>query len=287
MNSPVDLEPIDLVAATSGRRALADTGLAPKRLGASLAALLERSGLDPGPIDIAPSTGEWPAADCGHMLFACRNGAGRDCALILLAAPLFDRLFVHVYGGDRSDPTGIAPGAAQLRYARRLGDRLTAWLETAWADTAKPGLVGAEAVFDADDRRERIARFDAALMLEGEIPLADGGAHWVHVAISAEAMTASSRPADSRLRPSGALNGHQQLLSRVGDVHLPVRAALMLPDMSAARLAALQPGDVLPIATTRAVPLLVAGLPYATAGIGEWQGHAAMRIETLAAGRPA
>jgi flagellar motor switch protein FliM len=77
------------------------------------------------------------------------------------------------------------------------------------------------------------------------------------------------------------------MIARAGSVPLIVRSELVAAQMPASRLLNLRPGDVVPIPTPVAIPVTVAGRVFATASIGEWQGSAALRIESFSEGNGA
>lgn len=284
MSRPLPVvEKLDLVAATSGRSAIAENGFSSKRLGVECAAWLERSGLEPG--EVAPLVHGWQLEQpC--VQFACRNDAGKSCAIILMSMALFERLFVHIYGGDRVEAVAAVPGGAQRRYALRLGARLCEWLVSAWPETARPRLIHADARFDLSEQEEARNCFDAALQLGVGIALPGARSHIVQVAITPELLSTPISQPDKRqtsVRPADWL---ARMIGRAGHVPLPVRSEIVGISMPAARLLALQPGDVLPIVMPRSIPLLIGGQRFASASMGEWQGSAALRIETLNESNP-
>jgi flagellar motor switch protein FliM len=56
---------------------------------------------------------------------------------------------------------------------------------------------------------------------------------------------------------------------------------LARPELSLARLMALQPGDIIPVALAEQVPMIVAGRVLAFGNIGENNGRAALRIDRI------
>ncbi|MGC1468539.1 MAG: FliM/FliN family flagellar motor switch protein [Sphingorhabdus sp.] len=281
MRSPIPVaEKLDLVAATSGRSAIAENGFSSKRLGIECAAWLERSGLEPDAVEVAPTVHGWQLEQpC--VQFACRNDAGKACAIILVPMALFERLFVHIYGGDRVEGATDIAGGAQRRYARRLGVRLCEWLASAWPETARPRLTQSDARFDPSEQEDARNCFDAVLQLGVDIMLPGACSHIVHVAITPELLSTPAPQQTKRPAPNRPADWLARMIGRAGHVPLPVRSEIAGISMPASRLLALQPGDVLPIAMPKAVPVLVGGQRFASASMGEFQGNAALRVETL------
>ncbi len=72
-----------------------------------------------------------------------------------------------------------------------------------------------------------------------------------------------------------------RLMESVSQVCLPVRSILARPELPLSRIMTLQPGDVIPLTMPRNVPLTVAGRLFAHGTIGESNGRAAIRIESI------
>jgi len=83
-------------------------------------------------------------------------------------------------------------------------------------------------------------------------------------------------PADAQSR--------RRMAEAMNNVRLPVRSVLARPEMTAARLMALKPGDIIPISVGAKVPLLVGNRHFATGTIGEKNGHASLQIESFEKG---
>lgn len=213
--------------------------------------------------------------------FVCHNNAGKAYAIILMPMALFERLFVHIYGGDRVEAIANIPGGAQRRYALRLGARLCEWLVSAWLETARPRLIDADARFDLSEQEDARNCFNAALQLGVDIAVPGACSHIVQVGIAPELLSTPVSQPDKRQTSVRPADCPARMIGRAGHVPLPVRSEIAGISMPAARLLALQPGDVLPIAMPRSIPLLVGGQRFASASMGEWQGSAALRIETL------
>lgn len=278
-------ERLDLVAATSGRSAIAENGFSAKRLGSEFAALLTRSGLEPGSAEVTPlAQGCSPDQPC--VQFVCRNDAGKTCAIILVPMALFERLFVQIYGGDRAENASAVVVSAQCRFARRLGARLCEWLESARPERARPRLTHTDVRFDATEQSEELNGFDASIHLGVDIALPGVPSQQVQVAIAPELLVAPAPQQAKQSAPNCPADWQSRMIGRAGHVSLPVRSEIAVVTLPASRLLALQPGDLLPIAMPRSIPLLVGGRRFASASMGEWQGSAALRIETLNESNP-
>lgn len=273
MKKPVrNADQLDLVAATSGRSSAPGTGFSAAKLSAGLEVAI--GGCRVEQRDIAESGLMQPS-----ILFVCQDAAGKPGALIFFPSMLFERRFVQAYGGDKAEPMAApAPSGAQLRHAQRLGKRLARWIEAGWPDNGKPQFSTAEILFDSKEHAEHIDRFDTGKSLNFQVGVDGAVSHEVHVAIATGLLAAAPR---AQAVPSSAAFLRQQLLARTGQVRLPVRSEIELSAMPASRLLALQPGEVLPLAMPRAIPVLVGDRRFAVASVGEWQGSTALRIETL------
>lgn len=264
---------LDLVAATSGREAAAGTGFSAARLGAGLEAVIGKCRVEMH--DIAEGGTPHPS-----ILFVCQDAAAKPGALIFFPAMLLERLFVQAYGGDRAESAAATPSAAQLRHARRLGKRLAAWIITGWPDDARPTLNAAETLFDRKEHPQTINAFDTGKSIGFQVGI-DSVSYEVQVAIATGLLAAAPRQqAAPGASPNAALL-RQQMIARTGQVRLSVRSEIEVSAMPASRLVALRPGDVLPLAMPRSVAVLVGERRFASASVGEWQGSAALRIESL------
>lgn len=76
----------------------------------------------------------------------------------------------------------------------------------------------------------------------------------------------------------------QRMIAAVSEVRLDVRSVLARPELTWAELLKLQPGDVIPISFPSNVPLLVAGREIALGKIGDQEGRAAIKIESMSHG---
>ncbi|WOE74772.1 flagellar motor switch protein FliM [Alterisphingorhabdus coralli] len=76
----------------------------------------------------------------------------------------------------------------------------------------------------------------------------------------------------------------RDLADALSHVHLPVRSVLARPEMTLPQLAELKPGDMIPIPPARNLPLLVGDKIFARGSMGEQNGMAAFRIDSIEKG---
>lgn len=97
--------------------------------------------------------------------------------------------------------------------------------------------------------------------------------------------------ADQCLTPAGIaeergpdLAWREQMGAVLADVSLPARSVLARPVLTLPQLADLKPGDIIPIPPARNLPLIIGDRVFARGSLGEQNGLAAFRIETIERG---
>jgi len=75
-----------------------------------------------------------------------------------------------------------------------------------------------------------------------------------------------------------------QMATVLADVSLPARSVLARPVLTLPQLADLKPGDIIPIPPARNLPLIIGDRVFARGSLGEQNGLAAFRIETIEKG---
>ncbi len=75
-----------------------------------------------------------------------------------------------------------------------------------------------------------------------------------------------------------------QMARSLGQVTLPARSVLARPVLTLPQLADLKPGDIIPIPPARNLPLIIGDRIFARGSLGEQNGLAAFRIETIERG---
>jgi flagellar motor switch protein FliM len=275
------IERLDLIAGSVGIATLEETGFAERRLAAAFDELLLRYG---EPKDRVRETALRSAifADWvkGHEADLVCRYSGRSSLHVHMMLPrvLFDGLFERYYGGAGDAGTVNEPSKAQLRFAQRIGHDLANVIAAGWQTLAEPAFELIGASFDRD---ELSATPGGLLILELHL-----AACTISLALPAE-LVASMRgraPAPSAAPKSLQGEWRDRLIERASDVRLPVRSILARPEIPAARLLALKPGDVLPISMPASVPVTVGRRQFAYGALGETHGCAAIRVETIAKG---
>lgn len=76
----------------------------------------------------------------------------------------------------------------------------------------------------------------------------------------------------------------EQMGKILADVSLPARSVLARPVLTLPQLADLKPGDIIPIPPARNLPLIIGDRVFARGSLGEQNGLAAFRIETIERG---
>ena len=75
-----------------------------------------------------------------------------------------------------------------------------------------------------------------------------------------------------------------QMSKALAHVTLPARSVLARPVLTLPQLAELKPGDIIPIPPARNLPLIIGDRIFARGSLGEQNGLAAFRIETIERG---
>jgi flagellar motor switch protein FliM len=283
---PDTAEKLDLIAGSMGRAALEETGFSEKRLVAALERLF--SGYDAAafrvgdPVRKAASESEWLALHAQALRCRCFLASGKTSAFVGVQYALFAALFDRYYGGD-GQPASSAPEftAAERSFARRLSEDLAKLPLQGWSEDKRVASGGFDLSFGDD---QPMATRECGGLAIIDIPV--GNTTAISIAITTECI------ASMRAHPAGAkqngprLSGEwrRQLLDRASDVRLPVRSVLARPEIPAARLMTLKPGDFLPLNIPKTVPLTVGKHLIAHGTMGEAQGCVAIRIESIAKG---
>lgn len=207
-------------------------------------------------------------------------------ALLIAPRGLSALLVERSYGG-RIQPLGAAtmrrPGLGEAREFARLAERFAAALATGCDDripisATRLGTIDAIDACDLLSAGEAVARITFAVTLPSlSTP------HIVTLILPLAALrTASVLQVALAPRDGAARSRWRDALSRrAGDIALPTRSVIARPLLSMQQLMALRPGDVIPIAMPRRVPLLVADRRVATGTIGERDGRVAFMIDQL------
>ncbi|MFN3748575.1 MAG: FliM/FliN family flagellar motor C-terminal domain-containing protein [Sphingorhabdus sp.] len=269
-------ETIDLVTATAQPTTAEPDGVetAPLRDGIEL--LLERYGFSGADTRLADDMRETQTADGDSLLLSAVDSSGSVCALMLFPKALFDRLFERAYGGGRDVASWSPLSKAQRQFAERLCQRFCDWSNAACAEATVGPLSKGAASFT--DPANSFHAFKAAKKLTFITSSNDNKPYIIEAALGRE-MTPRSRNG-LHLRRSRH-DRIMQMATATCPIPLSVRSEIAIGTMPASRLFAIRPGDVIPIALPHSVPVLAEGTIIASASIGECDGKAALRIDSL------
>ena len=236
--------------------------------------------LDYGDGSLEPPTshampfGHWQAMRKADMLFQFRLEK-KLSVLIAVPLPMLLGLVDVFYGGAGTQSAlrdALTP--AELRFADRMAGHFAAMLSAAWAGSrpvlgavalssdAKPYCTANEAVLVQNFPSCNIACVYPLAVLRAEV--------------GPDIDTVQAKPdADWSARVNAAA------LS----IRLPVRTIFARPEISVAKLMALQPGDIIPLLLPQHVPITVSGRHFAQGTVGEASGRVAIKIENMTQGQ--
>jgi len=221
---------------------------------------------------IGPVAGNFvlPVGDVGGRIFASFS-----------LPPILDRLQA-MFGGDASDKaaelTEKLPSSVEL-----LLRRLASGLIQAIGECLDEAAIrkGEQAQFAADQSRLAVfpGQSDAVVMT---ITLTSEGASPIELLLACRPATmarlmthfadgATAAPPHPRLTMTPVMR----------DIPLPLRARLATMKLPASRLLALKPGQTLPLAVARSVPIYAGNHLLATGAIGEQDDRVALQIDRV------
>lgn len=278
--------PLNLVAGSIGVASLDATGFSLRRLTTAIEELMATFGHEQcvigDPTRSAASHPDWIAGHAGDLVcLYTLEGYGT----IRLAFPqrLFLRLFECFFGGTSASDSAMVPSSrAQARFAERLARACAPIMKAGWTSLADidPHLV--EWGFEAGDI---VPTDDGMIILDVPIGRQQPDES-LSIALPAAIIAAMRRQGQAgQIRPVRAKTNRREIFdSRFSHVRLPVRSILARPEMPASRLLTLKIGDFLPIAFPASVPVLIGQHLIAQGRLGESDGRAAIRIESMAKG---
>ena len=212
----------------------------------------------------------------------------RGGALIAVDATLISSLVDSFYGGTGAPPArrGAEFTGVEERLISRLTDGIIATLTKVWGDiipaefqlTIRETNAALAALVEGNESVV-IARFRVSTAADTtstiDILYPAGSLRAIETELSAKAFDENGL-ADGEWR--------QRMIAALREVRLDARSVLARPELSWAELLKLQPGDVIPISFPSNVPLLVAGREIALGKIGDQDGRAALKIESMSHG---
>jgi len=205
--------------------------------------------------------------------------------LLAAARPLLLQLVDIFYGGkgqlagEREDLTD-----AEERFAARLGRDMGQQLAAAWKLGIEPELD----CVTSDPAKLAAVRADDELLVQ-RFTLRGGvfEGRTILCAYPQAALRgiAGAEPVpEARDLPAIDPAWTSTLNNALKTVRLPVRSVLARPEISLVKLLSLEVGDIIPLTIPRNVPVTVAGRSFASGGIGESNGNAAIMIEHIEEG---
>ena len=235
-----------------------------------------------GAVDVVRH-GDWQAGfDLPVATIRYRLGAANGWALLVVGKQLVSRLVDCFYGGAGASMAGDAFTPAEERFLARLARTLQPALGAAWADhVGDPTLDRCELGLPAAAGAAAVAEIAVQpFALAG----AATGTATVHVAYPLamlRVMPSLAAPADTGDPPAASPVWRRRLSDAVMQARLPVRTIFAQPEIPLADLLRLQRGDIIPVCLPARLPVTVAGRLFARASLGESNGRASVRIETI------
>jgi flagellar motor switch protein FliM len=265
-----------------------------RRVAARIAAALEAreaGGTQPVRYSVADcNTGRRDAQDAlfdaGALCAAISLEPIHVPALLVIDRALAALLVERNYGG-RIEALGSArlraPGRAEVREFSGLAQNFAAALQASCEDRL-PVSARPIAPIDADDARALVAGGEAVAAIRFDLilpPVRNAQRLTLLLPLAALRATSVLQAALSGRDDAARRHWANALGQRAGDIAMPARSVIARPMLSMGQLMALRPGDVIPIAMPRHVPLLVADRRIATGTIGERDGRVAFMIDSL------
>lgn len=223
------------------------------------------------------------ASPCSHGFLSAGDGGPQLLVSIDTAGAL--QLVDMAFGGDGKLPDPVPeklPLSAQLLIARieaQLAERVARIARLASADDA-PAFTPLRRNTDIAALRPFAA--DRALWQTGlEIAFGDEEAWSLRLTMAAEHAPLLCGSEDEELpSPVHRQPRHEPVPAQhaFGDIPLPLRATLVDMRIPLARIAALKPGDVLPVSVARQVPLAIGDATIAHGAVGEVDDRVALQI---------
>ena len=218
--------------------------------------------------------GHWQAMRGADMLFQFRL---QKKLSVLIAVPL-QMLLVLVdvfYGGSGGqNDARDALTAAELRFADRMAGQFSAMLAAAWTG-ARPVLSGVALSSDA----KPFCNANEAMLVQNFPP---GNIACVY---PLSTLRAEAGPSEDAVQAKPDAEWSARVNAAALSIRLPVRTIFARPEISVAKLMALQPGDIIPLLLPQHVPITVSGRHFAQGNVGEASGRVAIKIENMQQGQ--
>jgi flagellar motor switch protein FliM len=205
--------------------------------------------------------------------------------LVSIAPDLVSRLVDAFYGGPGIHSERVVKEftPTEERLLTRLSEALIETLTEVWSEVmpAKASLISREtstahAAFVAPDQPVAIARFT--------IGFGGNRSSAIDIVYPVAALRALEPQLSAKIHDDSGMSTaewRERMAEALGGVRIKARSVLARPTLSVSELLELQPGDVIPVSLPEKVPLLVEGRQIAWGRIGEQDGRAALRIESV------
>ncbi len=201
-----------------------------------------------------------------------------------LIAALVDAFFGGSITRSKAAKTGYS--TTDLRLMHRIATSVGPQLSAAWAEFGPFRCLPAGLTDDPEEAK--LASADAPLVIQPFTLAYANDVSFTVELIYPAAMVQSARedwcahPAAETVRADPAWR--EDLGCALSDVYIPVRSVLARPTLTLPELAALKPGDIIPIPPARNLPLIVGDRTFARGSLGEQNGLAAFRIDYIEKG---
>lgn len=192
-------------------------------------------------------------------------------------------LFFGGTGAVQADlPTEFSPAGEAM--VGRLGEMIAVPLAAAWEPLARVSF----SVGRCEANAAMLAGFDgddAMIVTRFGIARGAGKPAFVDLVYPVSALKPHGTALTGKVVARAAAEdaAWQTALTRAAmGIRFPVRSVLAEPTIRLSKLLALQPGDVIPISFGQDVPVMVGGDRLGTGTVGASNGHAAIRLTSLA-----
>jgi flagellar motor switch protein FliM len=261
-----------------------------ERLARALRAVIEPLARSKASVTAQPVTittyADWQAAQDEGTIATIYGFAPLATPMMLaFDAALVRSMVDSFYGGSGCKPSRSSTEltATEDHMLGRLSDGIAAAAAAAWSRIvevearlrSRETNIAYAALVGADDQ---VAVANFAIGLPNGITSSIAFLYPLAGLRSVEHELAGQRPDDSA---GSDPVWRARLADAVGGIRFQARTVLARPELSLARLMALQPGDIIPVALAEQVPMIVAGRVLAFGNIGENNGRAALRIDRI------
>lgn len=195
---------------------------------------------------------------------------------------LLDLFFGGTGAAPAEMPAEFSPAAEAM--VARLGKMISVPLTAAWEPLARVTF----SIGRCEANASMLADFDGDdAMIVTRFGIAPGSAKpaFIDLVYPVSALKPHGTALTGKVVAKAAAEDAmwQTALTRAAmNIRFPVRSVLAEPSIRLSKLMALQPGDVIPIHFTQDVPVMVGNDRLGTGTVGTSNGHAAIRLTTLA-----